>query len=130
MPTDPPYTTKRDKTERLALLTDALRDEPWVLSGAVDSWSDELEKSFDAIVFLFVPHDVRMERLRVRELEQLGSIDRDFMEWAAKYDTPGTDVRSLESQTAWLAARTCPILRIEGTPTPADSLSQARQFVG
>jgi uridine kinase len=130
LPTDPPYTTQRDKPERLRLLRDALTGDGYVLSGSVARWDDEIENSFDAIIFLFVPPEARMQRLRDREMERFGFLHEDFLDWAAKYDTAGMEMRSLAVHNAWLAERTSPVVRIEGIPTTAVSLAQARQFVG
>ncbi|MFR2746779.1 MAG: hypothetical protein ACLTBB_07805 [Roseburia hominis] len=44
----------------------------WVLSGSVTGWYDELVSVFDLIVFVYVPTDIRMERLRRREAERYG----------------------------------------------------------
>ena len=68
----------------------------WVLSGSVTGWYDELVSVFDLIVFVYVPTDIRMERLRRREAERYGDAilpgnsrhqaSAEFIEWASAYD--------------------------------------------
>ena len=129
-PTDPPYTTKRAKPERLALLSAAIADDGWVLSGSVAQWHDDIENSFDAVIFLFVPPDIRLQRLRDRETARADDpVFVAFMEWAARYDTAGLEMRSLALHEKWLAERRCPVLRIEGTPTRDESLRLSLEFL-
>ena len=69
----------------------------WVLSGSVTGWYDELVSVFDLIVFVYVPTDIRMERLRRREAERYGDAilpgnsrhqaSAEFIEWASVYDS-------------------------------------------
>jgi adenylate kinase family enzyme len=69
LPTDPPYRTKRPRAARLERLSTALAaSSTWILSGLLCGWGDPLIPRFQLIVFLTVPTDVRMRRLRTREL--------------------------------------------------------------
>lgn len=77
-------------------------------------WGTELEDCFDLIVFLYVPTEIRIERLRKRELEELGQLDEDFLQWASEYDDGPASGRSLARSRAWLRERNCPVLCIEG----------------
>ena len=87
LPTAPPFTTKRDRTERLAsVLRDVRAKRSAVLAGSIMDWGLELENAFDLIVFLYVDAAIRVERLRAREIEFLGKADPEFLEWAAQYD--------------------------------------------
>jgi uridine kinase len=115
-PTTPPYRTKRDRAERVRLLRRDFR-KPVVLSGSIVGWDDTLENAFDLIVYLWVPTDVRLDRLKRRELDEVGSIDPAFLDWAAAYDTGDVGVRSRALHERWLGGRECPVLRVEGTPS-------------
>jgi hypothetical protein len=86
-----------------------------VLSGSVVRWGAEIEDAFDLIVLLSVPTEVRLDRLRARELAELGHVDEEFIAYAAAYDTAGHDLRSAALHEAWLAVRSCPVLRLDGT---------------
>jgi AAA domain len=113
--TDPPFTEKRSSAERLSRLLEYLRQHPSsVLSGSVMGWSMELENGFDAVVFLYVETWVRLRRLEQRETERYGRVNGEFLEWAAHYDEGDREGRSLARHEAWLAERTCPVLRISG----------------
>ena len=115
LPTNPPFTTKRNSTERISLLLESLNKSPRaVVSGSIVDWGPELENSFLLIVFLYVPAPIRVERLRKRELAQLGHADPLFLEWAAQYDEGKLGGRSLTKHRQWLSARSCAALPIEG----------------
>ena len=68
------------------------------------------------VVFVYVPQDVRLERLKKREAERYGDSryeeTRDFLEWAAAYDAGTRNGRSLPRHEAWLENVECPVLRI------------------
>lgn len=95
-----------------------------ILSGAICGWGDSFKHHFDLIIFLWIPEDVRLERLGEREIERYGDAileggpqyqqSKNFLQWASLYDHAGLDVRSRRQQEHWLQDVTCPILRIEG----------------
>jgi adenylate kinase family enzyme len=111
LPTSPPFVSKREPQERLAMI---LRDlgaaGNCVLGGSIVDWGAQLEDSFSLVVFLTVPSEVRVERLRVREIAQLGCADPAFLDWAAQYDEGRLEGRSRAKHERWLAARRCPVL--------------------
>jgi adenylate kinase family enzyme len=134
-PTDPPFTTRRPRTERLAMLTQALpADGDWVFSGSAMSWATVLEPAYDLIVFLRLDARLRMTRLRQREAARYGAriesggdmaiASAAFFEWAAAYDTAGTSQRSLAGHEAWLAWQTARVLRLDSA-LPVDALTEA-----
>lgn len=126
LPTDPPFREKRPVEARLELLRRDLGLQPgWLLSGSLVSWGDSLIHEFDLAVFLYVPPEIRMSRLKQRELQRFGAAalspggamheaHLEFMEWAAAYDSAGPDMRSLRRHESWLSALPCPVLRMEG----------------
>src|SRR3989442_10155375 len=104
--TDPPYRHPRPRAERLAMLRIALAESAsWVLSGSLCGWGDPLVPEFELVVFLVVPSDVRLTRLRAREIARYG-LDAiapggsrhqayvEFLDWCAGYDGGGLDMRS------------------------------------
>ena len=115
LPTSPPFATKRDPEERLALiLSDLNRAQSAVIAGSIVDWGPQLEDSMSLIVFLTVPAPVRVERLRQREQLQFGRINADLLEWAAQYDEGRLPGRSRLKHEHWLSQRSTPILRIDG----------------
>jgi adenylate kinase family enzyme len=131
MPTDPPFTTRRPRGERLAML---MRHLPaagdWVFSGSAISWATELEPAYDLIVFLRLTPTIRMERLRRRETTRYGArinaggdmavASEAFLRWAEAYDSAGPTQRSLAAHEAWLLGQTAAVLRLDSEPAVAD----------
>lgn len=114
LPSSPPYRHKREAGERLEMCLRDLHASPCaVVSGSMVNWGPALEDAFDLIVFLYLPAQVRIERLRSRELQRFGAADPAFLQWAAEYDAGPAEGRSLAKHRAWLAQRSCPVLRIE-----------------
>jgi adenylate kinase family enzyme len=124
VPTDPPYTQRRERHERQQLLMDHLTaQERWVVSGSLCGWGDVAIPLFELVVFLWVPHGVRMARLRQRELARFGARilpggdmyeqSQALLTWAAAYDEGGLDIRSRQLHKAWLGTLPCPILCFE-----------------
>lgn len=115
LPTSPPFQRKRDPAERHALLLQALHKAPdAIVSGSLMGWGEALGDVFDLVVFLYVPVEIRLERLQRREIERYGTYDPAFLQWASEYDAGPSEGRSLARHRAWLAGRKCPVLRIEG----------------
>ena len=123
--TNPPYTIKNSIAERQELLLkDISTQNKWIISGSLDSWSDPFVPLFDAVVFLFVPTEVRLQRLKTRELERFGSRvstggdmhqqHQDFLDWAAQYDSGIKTGRSLPRHEIWMKSLRCPIVRLNG----------------
>ncbi|MCL2373352.1 MAG: AAA family ATPase [Defluviitaleaceae bacterium] len=123
-PTSPPFTKKRPIEERLALMnTDLAAQEKWVLSGSLDGWGNPLIPLFELAVFVYVPNEIRIERLKARETQRYGEAilpggsmhasSREFINWAAGYESGELTGRSLPRHQAWMAQLKCELLRIE-----------------
>lgn len=131
LPTSPPYQQKRDPVERLDLLERAVRDaHEVVVSGSLMGWGESVEDGFDLVVFLYVPTTLRLERLRKRETMRHGTPDPEFLQWASEYDEGPAVGRSLAKHRAWLAARRCPVLMIEGDTTVEERLRRVVAAIG
>lgn len=128
LPTVPPFKEKRNANDRLALVCQALRSEPGVvLSGSVYGWGRDVEDAFDLVVFLYLPAHIRVERLRRREIERYGAADPAFLNWASQYDEGPSAGRSFAKHNAWLAQRTCPVLRLDQDQTVAERVARVHQ---
>jgi adenylate kinase family enzyme len=135
LPTDPPYRTPRPREARLEMLSIALAASPaWVLSGSLCGWGDSLIARFQLIVFLAVQTEVRLQRLRARELARYGhdaiapggrfhQAHVAFLEWAARYDHADATERSRALHDGWLAAVRVPVVRLEGDRPVAAQLA-------
>jgi hypothetical protein len=125
LPTDPPFQCKQDPAIRASRLLQALQNASnAVLAGSILNWGVELENSFSLIVFLTVPAQIRVTRLRDREIQRFGRVDPAFLAWAAQYDEGAMEGRSLAKHEAWLANRSCPVLRIDGDTSTERRLEQ------
>lgn len=112
---EPPYQTKQPPAERLRSILDALDRSPFaVVAGSVVDWGFDLENCFSHIVFLAVPTEVRLARLRQREMIRFGKVNDAFLAWASQYDEGATPDRSRAAHERWLSERTCLTLRISG----------------
>jgi hypothetical protein len=128
LPEPPPFTHKRAAPQRLSLLLADLAAAPTaVLAGSVVGWGAELEDAFDLVVFLYLEAPLRVERLRRREIENLGHADPAFLQWAAQYDEGPAEGRSLARHRAWLNSRTCPIVEIHGDLSVSQRLAAVRR---
>ena len=135
LPTSPPYVDKRPIPERLRLMDDVfVARESWVLSGSVMGWGEPLLRHVDAVVFLTLAQEVRLDRLHTREAGRYGrSIDaggsrhaahQEFIEWAKGYDDPEFHGRSRARHEEWLRSVTCPVIRLDSADDPAALLAQ------
>ena len=123
LPTDNPFTIERESSECLKMMDkDLSQNDKWVLSGSIASWGNILVPYFDLVIFVYVPTEIRLERLKKREHERYGNEVNDggsrhketqeFLAWAAAYDDGSRDGRSLPKHEKWLENISCPILRI------------------
>jgi adenylate kinase family enzyme len=129
-PTSPPYHNKREPADRLRLMNEMFVPRPnWVLSGSLVGWGDAIIPTFDRVVFLTTPTEIRLQRIRAREATRYGADAvaaggwrhkevEEFIEWASQYDDDRAS-RSLAKHEAWLATLPCPVLRLDGSqPLP------------
>ncbi|RKR85296.1 adenylate kinase family enzyme [Mucilaginibacter gracilis] len=132
---NPPFTIRRDAEERNALLHQQLAEnENWILGGSIVQWGDSFPPLFDLTVFLLIPHDVRIARLKQREFERYGDIIftdelrnkqyQDFIIWASGYDdnttiSPGGRGmgRTLQVHREWIKKLNNGFLEISGDTT-------------
>lgn len=129
LPTDPPFTQAREKSERVRLIKqDFMLHEKAVLSGSVSGWGDELIPLFTLAVRLVTDTDVRLDRIRKREYERSGDRilpggdmyeqHRAFIQWAAEYDDGDVSVRSRRCHDEWQKRLQCPLLILSGHDSP------------
>lgn len=96
----------------------------WILSGSLCGWGDVFIPRFDGVVYLWLPADLRVERIRVRETLRYGAeriapggdlhtVFEKFTTWAAAYDARSDNVRSRNKELDWLDQLPCPVLKIE-----------------
>ena len=144
LPSEPPYTLRREPELRnQMLIQDLSQQETFVLGGSVMKW--DVEAVFDLVIFLYIPADVRLERLKSRELSRYGEqiftnperirLYHEFLNWASAYDDPQTrNSRSLYSHRLWLNSLPCEVLEIQGDTSVPERLQliheKLNQFSG
>jgi thymidylate kinase len=113
----------------------------WILSGSNYGWGDPLIELYDLVIFLYVPKEVRMERLIQREKERypierislggdLYDSHKAFIQWAAAYDDGGMEIRSLYVHNEWLKKLKCEVIRIEGEQSVKESMDIVMNKLG
>ncbi len=118
-----PYRRKRNAQHRLRLLMQDLEGcEQFVAAGALLGWGEPLVGRFDAIVYRWLPADVRLARIRQREAERYGierispggdlhTVFEKFLSWAKQYDTaPPEKLRSRTAEQLWLQRQSLPVI--------------------
>lgn len=138
MPTNPQYTVKRERSERVRLMKKDIETfENVVISGSLVGWGDELIPFFHLAVRLVTNMEVRIERLKKREREKFG--DRiapggdmyehhlDFLEWARKYDTGDVNMRSKAEHDKWQKILSCPQIVLDGAEDLEENFRLVRE---
>lgn len=122
--TEPPFSVKRPEEERISLMKPAMGDGGWVLSGACEGWAKALVSQSSLIVFISVPQEERLQRLKKREKERFGDrileggdmfeTHEAFFQWASQYEQPDFSGRSRHRHETWLKECKTPVLRLDG----------------
>ena len=120
-----PFRRKRNPQHRLQVMSAELEQAPqFVLSGAVLGWGEIWCPRFEAVVYRWLPAELRRERIWQRECGRYGQervspggdlhlVYEKFVEWASHYDRPSDNRRSRQAELAWLDTLHCPVLRLE-----------------
>jgi len=140
--TKPAFTVRRAEEERDALLARDLEPESdWILGGSMHSWGGHWTRQAELVVFLWLPPDLRLARLRQREQARYGSqLTTDaacaarsaiFLAWAAGYDTGASGgSRTLANHTRWLSEFASPVLELRGDLSTAARVMRVRAALG
>ena len=138
LPPKQSFTHKREKEDRQRLLMkDLTSTDKWVLSGSLTDWGDIFIPLFDAVIYLWIPKDIRMQRLAEREKQRYGEAINpggskynqyiEFMDWAERYDDAGKDMRSRALHEEWLSKIDCQVIRIEENISTDERISKILQ---
>lgn len=138
--TNPPFQEANSIADRKHFLKNAISlNDCWVISGTLVSWGDFIQDEFDLAVYLSVPCDERLLRVKRREAERFGNrIEAGgdmyeghlkFLEWVAQYDEGSLGGRSKPRHEAWIKTLKCPVLRIDGIVSSEKSLLRIIKFI-
>lgn len=135
-PSDPPYTQARPPNERVSRLNQALAAGPWVVSGSLDGWGDDVIKDVGLVVFVDTATAVRLARVKARETQRFGArilpqgdmyaTHQAFMAWVAGYETAAFAGRSRPRHEAWFAQLRQPSVRVDGSLSIPNLLQQVQ----
>lgn len=139
-PTEPAYSKKRPVVERQRLLYEDITTlDKCVISGSFCGWGDMFISMLDLVIYLWVPTDIRIKRLKERETKQFGEaiapggkmheIHQNFIEYAREYEEGGWKMRSKLTHNIWLQKLDCPVLKIEGPVSVAESLNRFKDIL-
>ena len=129
----------RPRETILALLKKDLEKHPrFVMSGTIGSilW-DFANPLFDLAVLLFVPVEIRLERVKARAFEQHGArifeggdlydVHQQFYEHNQQYEV-GFHSVSLQRHELWAKEMNCPVLRMDGTKVIGENVEDIAGF--
>jgi adenylate kinase family enzyme len=134
LPTDPPFRKQRSPEERCALLErDLSAIDGWVLTGGAGTWKPAPALRYTLHVFLWLPSELRIERLMRRERELYGNRilpggdmagdHAAFVAWTRGYDDSTAEgTNTLACHEELLRSATCPVLRLSGPLTEEEAL--------
>lgn len=120
-----PYRRRRNPDHRRLLMSRDLDASPaWILSGSLCGWGDVFIPRFDAVIYLWLPAELRVTRIQAREIQRYGAerlapggdlqgVFEKFISWAAAYDAVNDNIRSKDQELKWLDALPCPQIKIE-----------------
>jgi len=139
--TDPPFQLKVPLEKRNQMITkDFLAQENCIISGSMVSWGKEWASAFDLYIFLYLPPDIRMQRLKEREKERYGAAlktdekfkadSKAFLAWASQYDDGTFKGRSLAIHLDWIKVLDGQVLKIEGDSTVAERVASVMKKLG
>lgn len=141
LPTNPRFTHKRPKSERIELMKrDIARFDSVVISGSLVDWGDVLIPYFTLAIRIDTEQNLRIARLKQREKGRFGariepggdmySQHIDFIEWAKKYDTGGSNQRSKAKHDEWQKLLPCEIIHLNGADDLNDNFEKVRTHLG
>ncbi|WP_420385774.1 AAA family ATPase [Roseivirga sp.] len=125
--TQVPYQIKIARSQRIDNLKRALNAvDNAIVSGSLVSWGEYWSSAFDLAVLLRLPQNVRMNRLKKRELERYGDSllkdpemqakSQEFLEWARNYDDPLFSGRNIGLHLSWAKSLSCKHIEIGDLP--------------
>lgn len=120
-----PYTESRPVSEmRKMIFRDIQKHGDFALSSVGGDMGEEINALYKTIVYIQVPLDVRMERVKQRAIDRFGNRvlsggdmyvqEQEFLNFVA--------VRTLERTDRWVQKAGLPVIYVDGTTPVADNL--------
>ena len=130
--TDNPYTLSRTRVEVERLILGDIRKNPRFIFSAVNGdMTPEINDNYDLVVYLDVPPDVRMKRIRQRAIDKFG--DRvlpggDMYEQEEKFFAY-SEKRTPEKIENWLKTLSHKVLRLDGTKPIQENVEHIKSLL-
>lgn len=116
------------------ITNELLKNKDWILGGSIIDWGENVFPDFDLVVFLYLPKEIRIERLKRREYIRYGNVIYTdlarrnqfgkFLTWATDYDVnSGIANRTLDAHEKWMRILNSSILRLSGDLTTQERIS-------
>ena len=130
--TDNPYSSSRtrEEVERL-LLEDINKNHCFIFSAVNGDMMPEINDNYDLVVYLDVPLDMRMKRIRQRSIDKFGDRvlpggdmyeqEESFFAYAEK--------RTPEKIEKWLKTLSCKAIRLDGTKPIQESVELIKSLL-
>jgi adenylate kinase family enzyme len=139
-PSDPPFLVRRSDVETNAIVAKQLANhKSCVISGSIIGWGESFKSQIDLVVFLHLPVEIRIDRIRRREQKRFGTRvaaggdmylqHLAFLDWVRAYETGEANVRSLKQHRAWLSDISKPIVTITEPLSVDDILKQIKGYL-
>ena len=112
------YSVQRTEEEVAALLLNDLEEnDDVVLASVRGNYSEQIEKLFDLAVYIDIPKEIRMARVRKRSYDKFGN---RMLPGGELYESEErffkmVEARSDDHAKGWLTDLTCPVISIDGT---------------
>jgi adenylate kinase family enzyme len=120
-----PYSKPRSKDTVIELmLVDIEKCDSFVLSSVKGDYGDKISSMYKLGVFLSVPIDIRLERVKHRSLEQYGErvlVGGDMYEQEQGF-LEFVRTRNLSIIDEWTKTLDCPILHLDGTKAISENI--------
>ena len=118
LPSDIPYSHPRTKEEVIPLVLKDMNEDPcFVFSYVKGDMTPEINAKFDLVVYLDVPKNIRMERIKKRAYDKFGDrvlIGGDMYEQEEAFFKMASS-REPSAIEDWLDTLPCNVLRLDGT---------------
>lgn len=128
---DNPFAAPRTEAEFLAVLEAETREPDFVFASVKGNCGPEIRKRFSLAVWIDVPREIRLSRVRERSFRRFGARmlpGGDLYETEERFFAR-VAARSDEEMRAWVERLACPVLRVDGTRPVQDLVQETLRWV-
>lgn len=131
-PTDNPYSSSRTREEAERLIREDIQHHPcFVFSSVSGNMTSEINAHYDLIVYLDVPLEIRMKRIRQRAWNQFGNrilIGGDLHEQEEQFFA-FVQSRTPDKIENWLKTVSCRVIRLDGTKLIHENVQAIKELL-